>query len=452
MPDVQSDQTALTIDLKTKFLWGIRIRYAIIIFGLVLTMIAVFFRADIVPLSRLLGFLIVYGFGAHLVYSQVTRLSPRGLITAISVFQLFDVFAVTYLIYITGWLESPYWFLYLVLIIISGFGFFSRYSSVVFLIALVSAFLYLGMLLSAYFGIIPEYGMHFSLSPNELLSLVINRAVFTIVSFFLFASTIYYFSQLLSQHQEELRAKNEQLLAALQEMKNADRLKDEFLTTASHELRTPLTVIRENISLIKDGVAGEVNEKQQALMASLLEHVDRMSGILNNILDISKMSARPSEVKQEETELSRLAARAVGFMREIAKKKNIEIEEQYFANTITLADPDQILRVFINLLDNAVKYTRENGRIIVIVGSADGEVICSVEDNGIGIEQKELPLLFERFVRLESGVEMSPRGSGLGLSICKTIIDMHRGRIWVESRVGSGTKFTFSLPRRRLNG
>ena len=124
------------------------------------------------------------------------------------VFLAFDTLAITFLIYITGWVESPYWFLYLVLIVVSGFGMFSYYSLSVFIIALFSAVFYLVLLALAFLQIIPIYGASFNLSPRELLLVINNKAVFTTVSIFLFAATIYYFAKLLSQHRQELSQKN----------------------------------------------------------------------------------------------------------------------------------------------------------------------------------------------------------------------------------------------------
>jgi len=446
--DYRENENRLLIDdIKEKCLWGIRVRYLIV--GLALPLI-VFSLVNKNPPGIYLGLvLFVGGYNAlaHVLHSIKMKLDLWQVVVFRSVFQVFDVAATTLLIYITGWLESPYWFLYLVLIILSGFGMFSYYSLSVFLIASVSALFYLGLLWSAYTGFLPVYGPSFTLSPEELLRSIFNKAIFTTVSFFLFAGTIYYFSKLLSQHREELYKKNEQLLGALEELKDIDLLKDEFISTASHELRTPLSIVRENVSLIEDGVVGEVDAKQKKLLSVSRENIDRLAGILDNLLDISKIESRSLELNCQPTDISSIAKRAIELMADKANYKKISIEERLPEPLIARADADQILRVFINLIDNAVKYTQREGKIGVEVEDAGARIKASVRDNGPGIAEANLPRVFGRFVRFD----IETKGSGLGLSICKGIIEMHHGKIWVESKSGQGSKFTFAIPKGEAN-
>jgi signal transduction histidine kinase len=449
MPSEKNEDRIEIHDFRSRFFWAIRIRYVILAVGVIL-LAPSFFKFDIRSGAGLVIFLAVYNAAAHFSYNLTKHSRLWQTLSLISIFHIFDISAITYLIYLTGWLESPYWFLYLVLIIVSGFGIFSRYSLVVFLIASFSAVFYLGLLMSAYFGIIPIYGPTFSLPPQELLRSILNRTVFTIVSFFLFASTIYYFSKSLSESQETLTEKNAELLATLEELKDIDRMKDDYVSTASHELRTPLAVIRENMSLIGDGVVGEVSEKQKKLCQSSLENVDRLSRMLDSLLDISGIESRQFEVKRVQADISSLAVKAIRLLNDMAEKKNILVENSLPEGAAAWIDPDQILRVFVNLLDNAIKYTQPNGKIFIAVENGQQEVRAYVKDNGVGIKEKDLPHMFERFVRIPREGEVNAKGAGLGLSICKAIIEMHRGRIWVESKPCEGTKFSFVLPKIEL--
>ncbi len=443
----ENENQLLVRDIQDKFLWTIWIRYLIVALGYFLFLLSYFNLSGVKFGFGLVSFVLAYNLAAHVCFALLKRVRLWQIIFLRSVFQGLDIFCVTFLIYITGWMESPYWFLYLVLIILSGFGVFSPSSAFfVFLIALFSSLLYLGLMLSAYNGLLPLYGTTFSFTPQQLLISIINKAVFTTVTFFLFASTVYYFSKLLSQHRNELLSKNRQLLAAMNELKEVDRIKDEFVSTASHELRTPLAVIRENASLLNDGVVGEVNDRQKKLLVTSLANVDRLAKILDNLLDIAKIESRSIELKHRRTDIGALALKAIELLKDLANKKNIMVESRLDSAATTWADPDQVLRVFINLIDNAVKYTEANGRIKVTVEPNDGEIRAVVEDTGIGIAPEDQGMLFERFVRLRGGAAIA-RGSGLGLSICKAIVEMHKGRIWVESRLGQGSRFIFVIPR-----
>lgn len=448
----------LSNDIMEKCYWGIRFRYMIVIAGFLLFICAYVLDLRFFDQSYeraalgLLLFVAAYNVAAHLIHRLRRQCRLWEVILFRSAFQVIDVIAVTILIYITGWVESPYWFLYLALIVISGFGMFSYYSFSVFLIAVFSAVFYLGLLWSAYMGILPVYGPSFTLSPTEMLHSVFNKAIFTTVSFFLFAGTIYYFSKLLSQHRKELFQKNMQILSALEELKDVDSMKDEFISTASHELRTPLSVIRENISLIEDGVMGEIGAKQKEFLATSRQNVDRLSRILDNLLDISKIESHSLDLNRRMSDVALIAARAIEMLMEKSKRKNISIIAELPEKAMAWVDADQLLRVFINLIDNAVKYTPKGGNIWVRLEEAGGRIIVSIRDDGIGIAKEDLNRVFERFVRVERERSWAIRGSGLGLSICKGIVEMHGGTIWAESKEGKGATIKFILPRGESHG
>ncbi|MBN2058424.1 MAG: HAMP domain-containing histidine kinase [Candidatus Saganbacteria bacterium] len=446
---MNSEKQLIIHDIREKIYWAIRMRYVIVVLGLILLPFAFFSNVQLGPLPYLLGFVLAYNLAAHLICLTKRRFEwVWQTLFLQSLFLIFDILTVTFFIYISGGLESPYWFFYLVLIIISGFGVYSYTSFSVFLIAVFSAAFYLGLLVLTYYGIIPTYGPTFSLSPQELLRSIINKAVFTTISFFLFAATIYYFSKLIVQHRYELAKKNQELLGTLEELKEIDRLKDDFVTTASHELRTPLSVVRENVSLIEDGVIGQTSDKQKELLKVSRLNIDRLAGILDSLLDISKIESRSLELKREKVNFSLLAARAVEILSSRAAEKKIVLKLDVPDRLETLADPDQILRVFINLIDNAIKYTPEGGRVEIGLFSEGSRIKGCVTDNGLGIVQADLKKIFERFVRLESEQTALIKGTGLGLSICLGILEMHGGSIWAESKgAGQGSTFIFTVPK-----
>lgn len=439
-----SSNRLLIEEIKSKFLTAIWVRYTLVAVGFGIIYVSLISGAYL-PLSfSLLALVTAYNLVAHLISLLKKRFGLWQIIALGFLFELLDIAAITFIIYITGWVESPYWFLYLVLIVISGFGMFSYYSFSVFLIAFFSALFYLGLLWAAYLGVLPVYGPGLSLTPQQMLQSISNKAVFTTVSFILFALSIYYFSKLLNQQREELSYKNLELLSALFELKDIDRLKDDFVSTASHELRTPLSVIRENMSLIEDGIIGGINEQQKKLLQTSRVNVDRLAQILNNLLDLSKIESRSLELNRQTIDVRREAVKAIDFFKNRAAQKGITIEQNMPQICTAWVDADQIYRVFVNLLFNAIKFTGPGGRITVGAENTDHFVRCFVADTGSGIAPDDLHRVFDRFTHIGSESE---RGSGLGLSICKGIIEMHGGKIWAESTVGKGTKFIFSLPK-----
>lgn len=447
MAHFRHENQLLIQDIKLKFLWATGFRYGLVVLGSVLIYFALTTNAY-VPLSLILvAFVAVYNLAATIIYIFKKQYQLWQIMFLAWIFQLLDLSAITFLIYITGWLESPYWFLYLAMIIVSGFGLFSYYSFSVFVIAFFSAVFYLGLLLSAYLRILPIYGPDFQLSPQELLLSIYNKAVFASIAFFLLAATIYYFSKLLNRQREELSEKTRKLLVALSKMKAVDRMKDEFVSTASHELRSPLSVVRENLSLIEDGIVGAVDPRQKKLLETSRTNIDRLANILDNLLDISKIESHSLELHRETTDVSQLAAKAVELLNNKAEHKHISIETKLPEKAAAWVDAEQILRVFINLLDNAIKYTDPNGKITVGTEIFENRVEAYVSDNGKGIARSDFLRVFERFVHIDKDHETLTKGAGLGLSICKGIVEMHGGKIWFESELGRGSKFIFSVPK-----
>ena len=440
-------------EFRRKISWSITIRYGLVLLGLILFPISSYLGDSISYSLTLIGSLFAYNLVSHIIYRFKKFTAPWQMVLFSAIFQIFDVFSITFLIYITGWLESPYWFLYLVMIIVSGFGLYFYYSLAVFFIALFSSVFYMGLLFMTYYNIFPLQGSSVTLTKVELLQSISNKAIFTTISFLLFAVTIYYFSKLLNQHREELSAKNKQLLVALEDLRDIDQMKDEFISTASHELRTPLSVVRENLSIIADNIVGQVNGKQKQLCDSSRLNIDRLTKILDNILDISKIESASVDINRHEVDIVHIAARAVELLRRKAEEKEIQLAGAFpGGEVLAYADHDQVFRVFINLLDNAIKYTDRDGKIVVSINDKGNEIEAIVADTGHGINKENQAKIFDRFVRVADNEGVTKeKGSGLGLSICKGIIDLHGGKIRVISKLGEGSKFIFTLPKVKPN-
>ncbi|MBU1524493.1 MAG: PAS domain S-box protein [Candidatus Omnitrophica bacterium] len=229
--------------------------------------------------------------------------------------------------------------------------------------------------------------------------------------------------------------------------KELEKLKDEFVGTVSHELRTPLTSIREAVSQVLDRIHGEITESQEEFLFVCLEDIDRLTRIINDLLDVSKIEAGKIKLQKKLVNLTALAVGVKSIFYSQAKEKGLEIRTIFFKEELEVyVDKDKIIQVFINLVGNALKFT-QSGHVGISIADKEGYVECGVFDTGMGIAPEDLPKVFGKFQQFGRVAGPGIKGTGLGLSITKGIIGLHRGKIRVESRLGKGTKFTFTLPK-----
>jgi len=226
-----------------------------------------------------------------------------------------------------------------------------------------------------------------------------------------------------------------------------ERMKADFFSSMSHELRTPLTSIKEGTGLLLDGVGGETTDKQRRLLTILAEESNRLIGVVNSLLDLSKLEAGMLNYEFETVNLDPLIRRAVAEIAPLVEAKQITVET---AIEVPLPparlDPERMLQVLRNLLGNAVKFTPKGGQVTVTASPGDGKLQVSVQDSGPGIPAESLTAIFEKFHQgNDKGAHTRP-GTGLGLAIAKNIINSHGGEIWAESQLGQGSKFCFVLP------
>ena len=230
-------------------------------------------------------------------------------------------------------------------------------------------------------------------------------------------------------------------------LKEIDRLKADFFSSMSHELRTPLTSIKEGTGLLLDGVGGETTDKQRKLLAIVAEESNRLIGVVNSLLDLSKMEAGMMTYDFEITTLEPLIRRAVAEITPLVEAKQITLQ-----STIEMQlpkaklDAERILQVLRNLIGNAVKFTPKGGYVSVVARPVNGKLEVSVKDSGPGIPAESLRTIFEKFHQGAHNGAKIRQGTGLGLAIASNIISSHGGKIWAESELGQGSKFIFVLP------
>ncbi len=248
------------------------------------------------------------------------------------------------------------------------------------------------------------------------------------------------------QYTAELTAKNEQLEARNLEVEQANRLKNEFLASMSHELRTPLHTIIGFSELLTEQLEGPLNEKQQRFLGHILQDARHLLELINEILDISKIESGRLELKRESFDFNTCVEEVMAGIRHQAASKNIQLENQNAFHDSLYADRVRIKEILYNLLNNAVKFTPEGGRVWIEAARQGEALHISVCDTGIGIPEKEQPSIFEKFYQVGDTTGGVREGTGLGLPITKHLVELHGGAISVASQPGKGSSFRLVLP------
>ena len=229
----------------------------------------------------------------------------------------------------------------------------------------------------------------------------------------------------------------------------ADRHKSEFLANMSHELRTPLNAVIGFSEVLLERMFGEVNDKQAEYLQDILSSGRHLLSLINDILDLSKIEAGRMELELTSFDLPVAMDNALTLVRERASRHGINLEFQADPRIGEIvADERKVKQVLLNLLSNAVKFTPAGGRVAVSVARANGSVEIAVSDTGIGIAPEDQEAIFEEFRQVGSDYARKREGTGLGLALARRFVELHGGRIWVKSQVGTGSTFTFSLPER----
>ena len=231
-------------------------------------------------------------------------------------------------------------------------------------------------------------------------------------------------------------------------LKELDKMKSDFVSNVSHELRTPLTSIKGSVDNMLDGLTGLLNEKQIRYLSRIKSNADRLSRLINDLLDLSRIEAGGIEVRPATLPLTALAEEVAEHLKPLAAEKLIRIEVPSPDPTVTVwADRDKVTQVLMNLIGNAVKFTPQDGKVTVAIEKNGNDYIqISVADTGPGILPEEANKIFSKFYQVANIDNQKPKGSGLGLAISKALVEMHGGKIWMESELGRGSTFYFTLP------
>lgn len=242
-------------------------------------------------------------------------------------------------------------------------------------------------------------------------------------------------------------------LSDITRQKEIEKMKSDFVANVSHELRTPLATIQQNISLLMEELPGGLNEAQKKFLNIAQDNIKRLRRLINDLLDSAAIEAGKFRLRFSKAEVNERLNNVVTFLSRWVQTKNIDIQAELLPGAeIIEMDKDRIEQVLINLISNAIKFTPEGGKIFVSAVKKEpleeipqGAIVISVKDTGPGIAPEDLKKIFDKFERV-GGVSSGVGGTGLGLSICQEIVKMHGGRMWVESKLNEGSKFSFLIP------
>lgn len=258
------------------------------------------------------------------------------------------------------------------------------------------------------------------------------------------------FEQVYRSRQElesKIQDRTKQLAVALEEVKKVSKMKSDFISAVSHELRTPLTSIKGYASILITGKIGDIPQQVKERLEKINKHSDNLVKMINDLLDISRIESGKVEMKFAKYKISSIIENVLDILTPQIKDKGIQLKTQIDPGAPDIiVDLSQFERVFINLLGNAIKFTPLKGIITVGAKKDQNTILFSVADSGIGIKEEDLPKLFNEFYRVENEINQSVKGTGLGLALAKNIVEAHRGKIWVTSKVNAGTTFCFTLP------
>ncbi len=244
-----------------------------------------------------------------------------------------------------------------------------------------------------------------------------------------------------------VQERTRQLQEALSNVQQVSKMKSEFISAVSHELRTPLTSIKGYASLLSSGKLGDIPDTVRQRLEKINHHSDSLVQLINNLLDISRIESGKTSMNRKKMPIVPVIENVQDLLMPQLKDKNVQLIIQIPQPLPELLiDQSQIERVFINLVGNAIKFTPSQGTITVSGEPRESDALFKVTDTGIGLKEDERRKLFNEFYRVDNEINQNVKGSGLGLSLARKIIEAHNGQIWVESVYKKGSTFAFTIP------
>lgn len=234
---------------------------------------------------------------------------------------------------------------------------------------------------------------------------------------------------------------------SFERLAEASRLKSEFISIVSHQLRSPLSNLKWTIELLMSGKLGKIEEKQTEYFKIIKENSNRMHELISDLLTVSRIESAKLPFNKQEFSMEELTKVLINEYKPLARATNVEVILVSDKNLPkAFSDPSRIKLVIENLLDNAIRYTKEKGKVKISLSQKKNNVLFSIEDNGVGVPEKDWKYIFQKFFRSENVLRHQTKGSGLGLYISKEIIKRAKGKIGFDSKEGKGSTFWFTIP------
>jgi signal transduction histidine kinase len=225
-----------------------------------------------------------------------------------------------------------------------------------------------------------------------------------------------------------------------------ERTKDEFVSVVSHELRTPLTSLRASLGLLASGVLDDQPEKTGRMLEVAVSNTERLVRLINDILDVERIESGLVTMDIQPWNVRELLEQASGEMSSLAGASGVSLKVESSPDLTMLIDRDRMIQTLANLISNAIKFSDPGADVLIRAHADDSRVVVEIEDHGRGIPSEKLETVFDKFQQVDASVSREMGGTGLGLTICKSIIEQHGGEIAVESIEGEGSTFTFWVP------
>ncbi len=350
-----------------------------------------------------------------------------------------DLFCLTILLHFSGGIENPFLFYFIFHMIIAGIMLSRRAA---FGQASFSVLLFCLMVILEYSGVLA----HYSLSGFIINSQYHNPAyIFGI--FFVFTSTLYIAVYMAASISTRLKQREEILEKANSQLEEKDRIKSEYVLHVSHDIKEHLAAIQGCLEPVAGGITGELNPQQLDLVQRATHRTVKLMFFVKALLGITRIKLN-KEIKMDTFDFPEALSEAIASVASKAGEKNITLDSNVEPGVKNIrAAKEYIQETLTNLLANAVKYTPRNGRIHILAEDKGNNIVVKISDNGIGIPKDEIGRIFEEFFRASNAKEVERDGTGLGLSIAKQIIELHNGKIRVESEEGKGSTFIIELPK-----
>lgn len=427
--------------------WLIRLRW-IAVLGVLLmiwfTANVVKLNLPVVPLLLTAVFLSFYNLCFY-IYAKcimfkktpIALVKTAGLLIEIQIFM--DLLSLTVLLHFSGGVENPFIFYFVFHMIIASILLSVRAS---YIQATIAVILFVIMVSLEYNDIIHHYCL------VDYIGIDLHKNKLYIFGIFgVFITTIYLLVFMATSISKKLRQKEKELHMANEELKEQDRLKSEYVLRVAHDLKAGLAAVQSCLKVVIDGMVGDINEKQSDMIQRSERRTSNLIHFVKDLLNLSRIKSR-RDVQVKPLSLQEVVSQAIDVMRIRPDSKDISMQIKIPPSLSKVhADKANLEHLFINLITNAVKYTPQKGSVTIEAEEYDNQILVKITDTGIGIPTDDIPKIFDEFFRSENAQAVETDGTGLGLAIVKYIVEIHGGRIWVESEENKGTCFNFTLPK-----